>query len=533
MIIGSGPVGLCLAIDLAYRDIPSVIVERTDGAVKHPKAGSLSNRTMEFCRRWGIAEDIRQCGFPRDYGLSMVFCTSIVGHNLGTHVYPSMDADVMPPQSPEKKQRSPQLFFDPILASWARKSGKVTFLYRTEYRDLQQDDNGVRVSLRDLVSDRDYTIEADYVVGCDGAASGVREALGIASQGRKALDYSVAVLVKIPGLRQAHAKGDAERYIFVGPTGTWGNLTAVNGSDLWRLTVLGAQDHIDMGRFDAASWMRKALGTVEIPFEIIDTMPWRRASLVAERYGQGRVFIAGDSAHTMSPTGGFGFNTGAGDAIDLSWKLEAALRGWAGDQLLPSYSVERQPIGVRNVGVATQNYFHLTSAANCQNILDESPEGLTTRDRIGAEITAATMTEWETIGVNLGYRYENSPICIADGTPMPADEASVYTQTSRPGHRAPHAWLADGSSIIDAFGRGFVLLTFPGSENPAALIEAANARDVPLRVVHMSEEHVVALYERKYVLVRPDGHVAWRSDRLPSNAMEIIDRVRGASGKPI
>ena len=527
LIAGAGPVGLCLALDLAHHGVSSVVIERTDGGIRHPKAGSLSSRTMEFCRRWNIAEQIRHCGFPRDYGLSMVFSTSMAGHTLGTHHYPSMDDDHAPRQSPEKKQRSPQLFFDPIIAAAAQATGKVTFFYETELVSFASDGSGVEAEAKLRLGAEPLRIKADYLVGCDGAGSAVRERLGIGLKGNKALDYSVAIFLRIAGLARRHDKGDAERYIFLGPEGTWGNLTAVDGRELWRLTVLGAKAHIDMNRFDADFWVRRSLGDIDIDYSILDVMPWRRSSLVAESYGGGRVFIAGDAAHTMSPTGGFGFNTGAGDAVDLSWKLAAAIQGWGGSGLLESYGIERQPIGARNVAFATSNYFHLVSAPNCEDILQDSATGEAVRERIGRGIKAATMTEWETVGVNLGYRYENSPICIADGTPAPPDSPSDYVQTSRPGHRAPHAWRADGSSMIDLFGKGFVLLRFAGSDEPASLLAAARQRGVPLTSVLIDEPDIGRLYEARYVLVRPDGHTAWRGDRLPADAMRVIDTVRG------
>ncbi len=392
---------------------------------------------------------------------------------------------------------------------------------------MTNNDSFVQVSATQRKSGKTLEIKAEYVVGCDGAASSVRESLGISLTGNKALDYSVAIFLRIPGLHRFHTKGDAERYIFIGPEGTWGNLTAVDGKDLWRLTVLGAKAHIDMTRFDADLWVKRSLSNCAIDYEIIDIMPWRRASLVAKSYGEGRVFIAGDSAHTMSPTGGFGFNTGAGDAVDISWKLAAAIHGWAGYHLLESYSTERQPIGARNAGFATSNYFHLVSVSGCENILDDSIEGKQVRERVGAQIKSATMTEWETLGVTHGYRYEDSPICISDGTPAPPDSPSEYIQTSRPGHRAPHAWLANGKSIIDLFGHGFVLLRFPGSEEPVDLLEAARQRGVPLQAVVIDDEEIAELYEKNYVLVRPDGHSVWRSDTLPIDARGIIDRVRG------
>ncbi len=528
LIAGGGPVGLCLALDLAWRGIESILLEKTDGVIHHPKTAALTYRTMEFCRRWGIAERIRHCGFPRDYGLSMVFATSMTGHPLTVLPYPSLDGEPFLHQTPERKQRAPQILFDPILVECVREYPEVDIRRHSELVAHRQDGTGVSATVRDPRTGAEETIEADYLVACDGAGSGIRRALGIEMRGTPALDYSVAIFVRIPGLRSRHGFGDAERYIFVGEKGTWGNLTVVDGDARWRLTVLGFRSRDEIEGIDASAWVRRCLGRDDIAFEIIDVQPWRRSRLVAERYAEGRVFLAGDSAHTMSPTGGFGFNTGLGDAVDLGWKLEGALRGWAGPALLASYDVERRPVGQRNVDAAAENYFKLVGAPDCSRILEEGATGDAERALIGRQMEAQTRTEWENLGVVLGYRYADSPVIVPDGTPEPADERSVYLPTARPGHRAPHAWLPDGRSTLDLYGRHFVLLRLDATVDAGPLEAAAAARGVPLERVDIDSPMVAALHERALVLVRPDGHVAWRGDGVPADPMAVIDRVRGA-----
>jgi 2-polyprenyl-6-methoxyphenol hydroxylase-like FAD-dependent oxidoreductase len=528
LIVGGGPVGLCLALDLAWRGLECTLVERTDGSIRHPKTGSLTYRTMEFCRRWGIDQRIRAVGFPEAYGLSMVFCTSMVGPQLAVIPYPSRRDEKLLPQTPEKKQRASQLYFDPVLAQIVREKKTVDLRYHCELVSHEQHERGVTAQVQDMRSGETRAIEAQFMVACDGAGSGVRRALGIEMEGNPALDHSIAVFLRSPGLLKRHDKGDAERYIFIGPQGTWGNLTAVNGDDLWRLTVLGFKDKGAFDSFDATYWVRRCMGSDDIPFEIIDVLPWRRTRLVAQRYAEGRVFLAGDAAHTMSPTGGFGFNTGLGDVVDLGWKLEAVLRGWAGEGLLDSYDIERRPIGVRNGTAASDNYFKLVSATDCSRILDQTPEGDEVRRRVGEYMQEATRLEWENLGVVLGYRYSPSPICVDDGTPEPSDSRAVYVQTSRPGHRAPHAWLPDGRSTLDLFGKGFVLMRFAGAPDATPLVQAAAARGVPLHVENIEADEIAEIYEEKLVLVRPDGHCAWRSDAIPKNPLVVVDTVRGA-----
>jgi hypothetical protein len=218
------------------------------------------------------------------------------------------------------------------------------------------------------------------------------------------------------------------------------------------------------------------------------------------------------------------------DAADLGWKLEGALRGWAGPRLLPSYSEERKPVAAYAASVSAANFQSWVSAnaRDCSRILDDTPEGEALRKDIGAHMSKACFEEWDCLGVQLGYRYETSSICVPDGTPTPADSVSVYEQTSRPGARAPHAWIKPGQSTLDLFGRRFVLLCL-GSDpaDPAPLVAAAAQRGMPLEVIHLPQQEIAQLYEKQYVLVRPDGHAAWRGDAMPPDALAVIDTVIG------
>jgi hypothetical protein len=223
-------------------------------------------------------------------------------------------------------------------------------------------------------------------------------------------------------------------------------------------------------------------------------------------------------------------NTGIQDAVDLSWKLAAVIEGWGGDGLLDSYSIERQPIGTRNVSEASGNLRRMLSVPPCPDLLDDTPQGAATRERVGREFSEAMRREWFTLGAHLGYRYEGSPVCWPDGSEAPPDDPRSYTPTARPGHRAPHAFLADGRSTLDLFGRGFTLLGFDASAGEVApLVAAAKEREVPLTFIAIDDPKIASLYQRKFLLVRPDGHVAWRNDRMPEDALCIIDVVRGAS----
>ncbi len=527
LIVGGGPVGLGLALDLGWRGIECLLIERGDGSISHPKMGGMNVRTLEFCRRWGIVDWVHKGGFPDDYGLSITFCTSVMGHLLATEEYPCMRDTKPPPTSPERWQRGSQLWFDPLLAGAARRHPQVTLRYHCEFESLEEAPNGVEVQAVDTKASRRLHIRAKYLVGCDGAGSGIRKALGIAMEGNPALTHSVGIYFRSPELYRAHDKGDTQRFIFIGPQGTWGNLTTIDGRALWRLTILGGKDGPAQDKLDIDAALLHMAGA-PFPYQVISVLPWRRSHLVASRYSSGqRTFLAGDAVHTMSPTGGHGMNTGLGDIVDLGWKLAAKLEGWGGAHLLESYDLERRPVGHRNVNAATKAFHQMISARECEHILDETPEGEATRRRVGAAIKAATLVEWETLGVQLGYRYEGSSICCSDGTPPVADDIMEYVPTTRPGSRAPHAWLKDGRSTLDLFGRGFVLLQF-GDDDVTPLVEAADRRAVPLKLIRLHDPAVASLYEKCLVLVRPDGHVAWRGDELPRDPLGVVDRVRGA-----
>jgi hypothetical protein len=310
------------------------------------------------------------------------------------------------------------------------------------------------------------------------------------------LTYTTNVIFRCPHLLSLHDKGKAYRHIFIGPEGTWATIVAINGRDQWRFSIIGDAAQRDYTQQEIEAAIRRAVGR-DFDFEILSVLPWVRRELVAERYDNGRGFIAGDAAHVMSPTGGFGMNTGIGDAVDLSWKLAAVLDGWGGDALLSSYSIERQPVGVRNVAEASGNLRRMLGVGAHPDLLEPTPQGAATRAKVGREFSETMRREWFTLGIHLGYRYEGSPICWPDGTPSPPDDGKSYTPTARPGHRAPHAWLDDGRSTLDLFGRGFALLGFDADAAEAApLLAAARRRAVPMHFHAIAEPRIAALYDR-------------------------------------
>src|ERR1700722_9965020 len=534
LIVGAGPVGLALAGDLGWRGVSCMLVEQTDGRIEQPKMDLVGVRTMEFCRRWGILDWVRDAPYPGDYPQDCVFLTGLNGFELGRERFPGRAFEPCPPQSPQKRERVPQDMFDPILKRFAVSFDCVTLQYQTALVSFREGPDGVEATLRDTRTGTTRTLTADYLVGADGAASMVREGAGIAMGGNPALTYTTNVLFRCADFPALHRMGKAYRFIFIGPEGTWLTIVAVNGGDRFRMSIVGTPDKVNHSEADIRAALRRAMGK-DFDYEILSVMRWVRRELVADRYGAGRGFIAGDSAHLMSPTGALGMNTGIQDAVDLSWKLEAVLRGWGGPELLRSYESERRPVALRNVAASAENLERMLSTRDRKpppQVFADCPEADAIRAEYGAWFTQTMRHEWFMNGFHLGYRYDNSPIVWPDGTPAPPLEGRAYTQTARPGARAPHVGLRDGRSTLDLFGRGFTLLRIgPNAPGGEGLMQAAAAAGVPIRAVALDHPEVRDAYQRALVLVRPDGHVAWRDDAEPREPAAVIDVVRGA--KPI
>ena len=530
LIVGGGPVGLALALDLGWRNVPCMLVEQGDGEVVDAKMFATGIRTLEFCRRWGIAERVKHWGFPEDFPFDNVFITSLRGHELGRIAMPAIRDSAPFPTSPERFAHCPQFVFDPILADTARGCSSVKLRYRCRLAAFHDEGDGVVADLVDETDGSRERVRADFLIGCDGFASTVRRGLGIEMRGVSIINRSVNVMFTAPALWEVHDKGKAGRYVIIGDEGAWASLTPADGAELWRLMIHGEPD-MNPDEVDAEGEVRRALGP-DIPFKILRVGHWVRRRMVADSYGRGRVFLAGDAAHVMPPNGGLGMNTGIGDAVDLGWKLAAVHGGWAGSHLLASYESERRPVGIRQCDEAMRNFERYGSRKPVPHVTEETSQGERARADLGRRLSASNALAWENpLHTHLGYRYSGSPIVVPDGRPPDdPEDTRLYDQTSYPGCRAPHAWLADGRSTLDLFGRGFTLLRLgPDAPDTAALAAAAALRGLPLDVIALREPAVVRLYARKLVLVRPDGHVAWRSDHLPVDPGSLIDRVRGAS----
>jgi 2-polyprenyl-6-methoxyphenol hydroxylase-like FAD-dependent oxidoreductase len=529
LIAGAGPVGLALAIELAYRGIRSLVVEQSDGSVEFPTTNLANTRTCEHLRRWGIADRMRfESGYPTNYPRNYLFVTRMDGFEIARFDHPTNgDPASRSPFSPEGRLWISKPYFDPVLHRHVATLPQVEVRYETSFESFRHSEHSVSAEVLDKKTGEKQTIEANYLVGCDGGRSNIRRALGIKYDGVFSQGMNVAVLFRSPLLKMI-SHGPAVQYQIINAQIN-GAIAAVDGKELWRLNIRNVQQE-QIDTLNAPEKLRFALGD-NIPFEVLVVRPWTGHCVVADTYQCGRVFLAGDAAHLNWPAGGFGMNTGVGDAVDIGWKLAAVLQGWGGAKLLDSYTAERKPVAMINVNEAAEMRASFDNQTPfSRKIGEDTDEGKQLREKAHAAImrTRAKEFQHDSAGIELGYRYENSPICVADGTPAPELDHGLYIPSTWPGVRAPHVWLKDGRSTLDLFGKGFVLLNFSGT-NTTAITNSAKRVGAPLEVVTIDEPKVREIYERDLVLVRPDGHVAWRGDSNPTNVDEIIDKIRGAA----
>lgn len=510
LIAGAGPVGLGLACELGLRGIECLVVEKRDGKIPVPKMSLVTAGGMELSRRWGIAQQVRTAVWSDTHSLDFVYVDTLTGEEIKRISMPSY-AQGRPDWSPEGMCHCPQIYFDPILAQRVAALAPVTRRYLTALTEFEGDDSGVTATIVSEETGRSQTVRADYMIGCDGASGIVRQKLGIGNTGLGAIAGSVNIFFRSPELQHLHDKGWARMYRTIDAAGCWSELIPIDGRELWRLTVFDDPRY----EHDPDAALARMMGK-PFPYEIISTLLWERRDTVAESYGRGRVLIAGDSAHQSSPTGGAGMHTGLEEAMNLAWKLEAIIKGWGGAKLIASYEAERKPIAHRNIDLSTATFAALRSIPPLEI----------------AKLSAAWREDMSPYSIPDFVRsypsFAASPICIGDGTP-PLDPApKVYRPSTRPGTRAPHAWISEGRSTLDLYGDGFVLLRL-GEDAPdgSALSAAARARNVPLKEVAIPDAGIAKLYERPLVLVRPDYHVAWRGSQVPADPGAIIDRVTG------
>ena len=522
VVVGAGPVGLALAGDLAWRGHQVLLIEKGDGSIDQPRMDLVGIRTMEFCRRWGIVKDVEESAYDRNYPQDNVYLTSLTGFELGRQAMPSMNEEKPPKESPQKRERCPQNYFDPILKKFALSQKTCEIHYFSEITGFTDQQDQVSLQVKNLKTEETSTLHTRFLVGCDGAKSFVRESLGIDMHGKGLLTYTTNVIFRCPEFNSYHDKAPGYRYMIVGPSGTWCTIVAINGKDQWRMSLIGsAREKKVYTKEEIIALAHQAMGQ-PFDFEILSVLPWQRAELVADAYRAGNVFICGDACHLTSPTGGLGMNTGIGDAVDLSWKLSALLQGWGGDKLLESYFIERQPIAKRITQFSTGNLEIMKSVPTGPAIHDNTEEGEMVRFNVGTAMSEGLKREWFSLNMHLGNRYTNSPINLYDEVEDPEnqraefEDAVHYKPSSRVGARAPHVWLTPSLSTLDLTGKKFSLFCLTSVPLETKDFEDFTQKlGIPMDIHFINSLEAQQLFTYNYVMVRPDGHIAWRGDYLP------------------
>ncbi|HEX2544136.1 MAG TPA: FAD-dependent monooxygenase [Ramlibacter sp.] len=525
LIVGAGPVGLALAIELGHRGVRCLVVERNDRVGYAPRAKTTNVRTREHLRRWGIADQLRAASpLGVYYPSNVLFVTRMAGREITRFDNALYCGPGRSPLYAEHAQWIPQYTVEEVLRAHAQSLPGVEIRFNCELRGFEQDGDGVRVQLHDKAGNAESTVATDFLVGADGARSTVRERIGARMQGQYGLSRNYNIVFRAPGLAQAHPHGPAIMYWQVNGE-TPSLLGPMDRGDTWFFMPTRIPEGVKLSDADALALIRKSTG-IDLPYEVLSTDEWVASRLIADKYRQGRVFLAGDACHLHPPFGGYGMNMGVADGVDLGWKLAAVLQGWGGATLLDSYEAERRPVHEWVMAEAEANHAILSNHLVAAGVEDEGEQGDAVRREIGARIQATKMREFVTLGVVKGYRYDASPVIVGDGTPAPARDFVNYVPSSRPGALAPHAWMHDGSSLYDHFGAGFTLLATPEADTASARAAAASV-GVPLKVLQPQEGGIANLYPYRYTLVRPDQHVAWRGDAWPEDGVRLLGQLCG------
>ena len=537
-IIGGGPAGLMLAIELGCRGVPCTVLEEDTHSPVLPKANATSARTMEHYRRRGFADQVRALGLPPGHAQDVVYCTRVAGRELTRFQIPSAEqasrqasfgdygSDAWP--TPELPHRAQQMVIEPILKAQAQRYASVDVRFGAQAVSVRDLGDRASVDFADATSGESRSLEAAYVVGCDGPRSLVRQTMGVAysGQGKQRRDFfggqMVSIYFRAPDLYPLLGKAKAWQYWAFNPQQR-GLLCAINGIDTFVL-IIQLPEGGQANDIDVATVFREAIGAT-FAHDVIALTPWNAGyALVAERFRKGRLFVAGDAAHLFTPTGGMGYNTSVDDVVNLGWKLAHVLQGRAPESLLDSYEAERRPIAMRNTSFARSMADSIGSVPVTADLEQDSAAGELARGALSKALAVHVAREFNIPGLQLGVCYAGSAIVAQEPTTAPPDEPNRYVPSGYPGARAPHLQIRD-ASLLDYFGRDFTLLVLDASPTEEWEREATRL-GLSLKILRWSNAPARALYGADIVLVRPDHHISWRGD-AKADVESVLARATG------
>ena len=525
LIAGGGPVGLTASFMLSRLGIRSLLAERHPGTAVHPKARGINARTMEIFHQQGIESDIRKAGLPPERVGFIVWARTLAGEEIERRV-PWGQSAKRAEVTPVRACLCAQDYLEPVLRRAAEQQPLGDLRFDTELTTFEQNGSDVVATLTSTTTGATEQVRARYMIAADGTQSRIRTALGIAMRGQKDVYDSVNVLIKAD-LREWTSHRPAALY-FIENEGLRATFLTINAHDRWGFLVNSLKAHgykpEDFTPERSIELVRRAVGKPDLPVEVLGVAPWVASAQVAERYRDGRIFLAGDAAHEMPPTGGFGMNTGIQDVQNLCWKLASVLQGKATDTLLDSYNDERQPLGK---AITEQSLANAVSMGRTQKTMatrGARPEFLNEQ------------------GMIFGATYRSGAI-VPDGSapPVVPNPVTDYVPSAWPGVRAPHIWLRnDGAqtvSSIDLVGNGFVVFT---GGRGAAWVDAARELGIGAVAIGIGDfamadprwREVYGIEDSGAVLVRPDGHVGWRSATMGSDPLRALgDAMNAIHGK--
>jgi 2-polyprenyl-6-methoxyphenol hydroxylase-like FAD-dependent oxidoreductase len=539
LISGAGPVGLTLAMDLARRGIQVTIVElRKKGEPPSVKCNHVAARTMETFRLLGIVDRIRNAGLPRDYPNDCVYRTTVTGDEITRISLPSAaerrtsfdGPDTWWP-TPEPAHRINQIYLEPILFDAASAAANIAIHNECELIDAKQDENGVSATVRDLTGGMTTTIRAQYLIGCDGSRSLVRNLIGAKLEGDAIVQRAQSTYIRAPKLLSLIPGRPGWMNLSLNPRRS-GNTVAIDGKETWLIHNYLYEHETDFDTIDRDKSIRTILGVGnDFEYEVIGKEDWIGRRLVADKFRDRRIFVCGDSAHLWVPYAGYGMNAGIADAMNLSWLLSATLAGWANAAILDAYWAERGPI------TEQVSHFAMNHALGAIRHRREVPpaveapgeEGRRARAEFGKAVYDLNVRQYCAGGLNFGYFYDRSPIILYDGEMAPAYTIDTFTSSTVPGCRLPHFWFANARSIYDALGMGYTLLRFNPSAEIEPLVQKAARGNIPLKVLDIRPCDRLAVFTEDLILARPDFHIAWRGNSLPDNLSVLAGKMRGSA----
>lgn len=545
LIVGAGPAGLMLAIELGRRGIDVQLIEQKPGTTPNPQANATQARTMEYFRRLGFSDEIRELGLPETYPTDIVYTTRFAGYELARIRLPSIrDARQLIREksstwcSAELPHRISQKFVETVLRSKVEELSTVSVRFNCRLTDFESFSDRIEVCSQCVLTGETYRTSAVYLAGCDGAGSFVRKSIGAGLSGESGVKRPFmggrmhAVYLRAPDIYKIiphekawmHVTFNPDRRAFMAAVDGLGEFafhTQLNSDERDRELSLRQSKRLVVQAFGA-----------KFDMEILSRGDWEAGySLVSDCFWKDRIFLLGDAAHLFTPTGGLGYNTAVEDAVNLGWKLAAVIRGVGGSGLLRSYQDERQPLAQRNTGYARAFADSLGGFEADEIVEENNAAGALERQRIGEYFANHGRQEFNIPGITFGGRYESSPVILPDGTEPPPDRPNTYQQSACPGGRPPHFWLNSGESAFDLFGREWTLLCL-GKDSvyeASELSHAASRFGCPLKVVDVAGIEVRELYEAELALIRPDQIVAWRGSFRHIDPDSIFARVLGHS----